>query len=176
MGRRCTALRLVHQARTSHRDLCHLQMEGSAHRPWGKQIHGVNSWDTYAPVVSWTSIRLHLILALVNGHHMRQINFVLAYPHADIECDMNMEIPQGFHHQGQKRTRVLQLLKNIYGTCQAGRVWNKHIHAGLIERGYRQSAVDHCVYYKAGQYRVPDVCQRWDSIHWLDLMPKKLMT
>ena len=34
----------------------------------GKQVHGVNFWETYAPVVNWTSIRLHLILALLNGH------------------------------------------------------------------------------------------------------------
>ena len=61
---------------------------------------------------------------------------------------MYMEIPQGFHHHGQRKTHVLQLLKNIYGTRQAGRIWNKHIHAGLIERGFRQSTVDHCVYYK----------------------------
>ena len=59
-----------------------------------------------------------------------------------------MEIPQGFEHKGHDKTHVLKLLKNIYDTRQAGRVWNKHIHAGLIERGYRQSTVDHCVYYK----------------------------
>ncbi|KAI2513027.1 hypothetical protein MHU86_1318 [Fragilaria crotonensis] len=99
----------------------------------GKQVQGINFWETYSPVVNWTSIRLHLILALLSGHRTRQINFILAYPQADAECDMYMEIPQGFHHEGQRRTHVLKLLKNIYGTRQAGRVWNKHMHAGLME-------------------------------------------
>ncbi|KAI2497267.1 hypothetical protein MHU86_17231 [Fragilaria crotonensis] len=114
----------------------------------GKQVQGVNYWETYAPVVHWASIRLHLILALINKHHTRQIDFVLAYPQADAECEIYMEIPRGFTHEGQRKTHALRLLKNIYGTRQAGRVWNKHLHAGLMERGYRQSSVDHCVYYK----------------------------
>jgi hypothetical protein len=45
-------------------------------------------------------------------------------------------------------THILKLLKNIYGTRQTGRVWNKHIHAGLLECGYRQSTVDQCAYYR----------------------------
>ena len=114
----------------------------------GKQVQGVNYWETYAPVVHWASIRLHLILALINKHHTRQIDFVLAYPQADAECEIYIEIPQGFTHEGQRKTHALRLLKNIYGTRQAGRVWNKHLHAGLMERGYHQSTVDHCVYYK----------------------------
>ena len=40
-----------------------------------------------------------------------------------------------------------KLLKNIYGTKQAGRIWNKQIHSGLLERGYVHSSSDPCVYY-----------------------------
>ena len=54
----------------------------------GKQTHCVNYWETYAPGVNRTSIRLHLILGLLNKHHTRQIDFVLAHPQAYVECDM----------------------------------------------------------------------------------------
>jgi len=114
----------------------------------GKQTHGVNFWETYSPVVQWSSIRLFLIISLLKGWHTRQIDFVLAYPQADIETELFMEIPQGFHFGGTRRTHCLRLKKNIYGAKSAGRTWNKHLHRGLIERGYRQSLVDHCVYYK----------------------------
>ena len=113
----------------------------------GKQKHGINFWETYSPVVNWTSIRLHLILSVLNNFHTRQIDFVLAYPQADVECEMYMEIPRGFEHEGSRKGHALKLIKNIYGTRQAGRVWNQHIHQGLLERGYVQSTVDHCVYY-----------------------------
>jgi Reverse transcriptase (RNA-dependent DNA polymerase) len=32
----------------------------------GKQEHGVNYWETYAPVIAWDTIRLFLVLALLN--------------------------------------------------------------------------------------------------------------
>ena len=54
------------------------------------QIKGVNYWDTYAPVVSWESVRTLLTLALTKGWITRQIDFVLAYPQADVECDLYM--------------------------------------------------------------------------------------
>jgi hypothetical protein len=119
----------------------------------GKQVHGVNYWETYAPVIAWTTIRLYLIMALLNKKKTRQIDFVLAYPQADIECDLYMEIPRGFEFQGSRKTHCLLLKKNLYGQKQAGRVWNEYLHDGLLARGFEQSAVDMCLYYHA-QYKV----------------------
>jgi hypothetical protein len=50
--------------------------------------------------------------------------------------------------EGSRKTHALRLKKNLYGTHQAGRVWNQHLHKGLIQRGYVQSLIDLCVYYK----------------------------
>jgi hypothetical protein len=119
----------------------------------GKQVHGVNYWETYAPVIAWTTIRLYLIMALLNKKTTRQINFVLAYPQADIECDLYMEIPRGFEFQGSRKTHCLRLNKNLYGQKQAGRVWNEYLHEGLVARGFQQSAVDMCLYYHQ-EYKV----------------------
>ena len=33
----------------------------------GQQVHGVHYWDTYAPVVTWQTVRLFLILSLILG-------------------------------------------------------------------------------------------------------------
>jgi hypothetical protein len=66
----------------------------------GKQEYGVNFWETYAPVIAWATIRLYLILAILNRKVTRQIDFVLAFPQADIECDLYMEIPRGFQFEG----------------------------------------------------------------------------
>jgi hypothetical protein len=119
----------------------------------GKQVHGINYWETYAPVIAWTTIRLYLIMALLNKKKTRQIDFVLAYPQADIECDLYMEIPRGFEFHGSRKTHCLLLNKNLYGQKQAGRVWNEYLHDGLIARGFQQSAVDMCLYYHQ-EYKV----------------------
>jgi Reverse transcriptase (RNA-dependent DNA polymerase) len=61
---------------------------------------------------------------------------------------MYMEVPQGFNVDGTRADYCLRLKKNLYGQKQAGRVWNQFLHDGLIARGFQQSAVDMCVYYR----------------------------
>jgi hypothetical protein len=116
----------------------------------GKQEKGINYWETYSPMVTWNSIRTFLILAILNNWHTRQIDFVLAYPQADVECDMYMEIPRGFDLPTGENPKdyALKLKRNLYGARQASRVWAKYLTKGLIARGFVQSKVDECVYYR----------------------------
>jgi hypothetical protein len=62
----------------------------------GQQEAGVNYWDTYAPVVCWMSIRMMLVLTLAKKIHSRSIDFTLAYPQADLDVDIYLELPLGF--------------------------------------------------------------------------------
>ena len=48
-------------------------------------IKGKHYELTYAPVVRWVSVRLMLVLSIVNKWHTTQIDYVLAYPQAPIE-------------------------------------------------------------------------------------------
>ena len=115
----------------------------------GQQEHGINYFETYSPVVNWFSVRLLYIMALLNQWHTRQIDFILAYPQADIEVEMFMQLPKGLKVEGAHRdTHALRLKKNLYGQKQAGRVWNRHLTKGLEKIGFHQSRVDECVYYR----------------------------
>jgi hypothetical protein len=115
----------------------------------GKQVYGENYFETFAPVVTWFSIRLLLVLSILNKWHTRQVDFVLAYTQADIEFDMYMELPAGIETKyGNGKTHVLKLLKNLYGQKQAGRVWNQHLTKGLKQLGFKQSNVDECVFFR----------------------------
>ncbi|KAL7480224.1 hypothetical protein ACHAW6_005923 [Cyclotella cf. meneghiniana] len=52
----------------------------------------------------------------------------MAYTQAPIEMDLFMEIPYGIETtKGNTHDYVLQLLANIYGQKQAGRVWNQFL-------------------------------------------------
>eukprot|EP00978_Attheya_sp_CCMP212_P002523 scaffold5126_cov29-Attheya_sp.AAC.2 len=81
----------------------------------GKQTKGVDYWETYSPMVTWNAIRMFMTLALVNQWHTRQLDFVLAYPQADVECDMCMEIPRGFKLPKGKDPKeyALKLRRNL---------------------------------------------------------------
>ena len=104
---------------------------------------------TYAPVATWTSIRLLLIMDLIHGWHTVQLDYVLAFPQAPVERELYMHVPKGFEIEGAlKGEYVFRLNRNLYGQKQAGRVWNKYLVKGLTELGFKQSKVDECVFYK----------------------------
>ena len=88
-----------------------------------------------------------LILALIDGWDTRQINFVLAYTQAAVECKSCMSIPKGFEVEGDEEF-VLKLEKNLFGQRQAGRVWNKHLIKKLKQVGFMASQIDECLFYK----------------------------
>ena len=61
-----------------------------------EQVQGVHYEETYAPVVGWATIRFFMTLAIINNWHTRQLDFVLAFPQADIERELYMRLPAGF--------------------------------------------------------------------------------
>jgi Reverse transcriptase (RNA-dependent DNA polymerase) len=97
----------------------------------GKQVKGLDYWETYAPVALWPSIRLIMYAAVLNNWTTRQVDFVQAFPQAPVETDIYMKIPQGFHVSGGTKDHCLKLLNNLYGQKQAGRVWNNFLTNGL---------------------------------------------
>ncbi len=112
----------------------------------GMQTWGVNYWETYAPVVNWLSVRTMLALSVIHDLETRSIDFVLAFPQADIDVDIFMDLPYGFDLEG-KRGYVLKLNKNLYGLKDAARTFWSFLKEGLEARGYaKQSSVDSCVF------------------------------
>ncbi len=114
-----------------------------------KMVKGKHYGETYAPVVMWTIIRLLLTLAILFHWHSRQIDFVLAYPQADILRPTFMELPRGVKLPGYQRNKhCIQVLKNIYGGKDSGRTWFLHLKKGLEELGFVQSRYDECVFFR----------------------------
>ena len=79
----------------------------------GMQEKGINYWETYAPVVQWMSVRIMLTLAAIKNLHTKSIDFVLAYPQADLDVEIYMELPQGFNVGTESGRYVLKLQKNF---------------------------------------------------------------
>ena len=79
-----------------------------------KQEHGVNFWETYSPVVNWFTIRIFLVLTIIHGWKARQMDFVLAFPQADVETPLYMEVPWGFETKdGKAKEYCIELIKNV---------------------------------------------------------------
>jgi hypothetical protein len=127
----------------SHKHKARLNLHG------GKQVYGMNYYETYAPVVTWFAIRLMIIFGIIFCWAFCQVNFVMAYPQAPIEMVIYMELPEGIQtaHENSK-DHVLKLEKNIYGQKQASCVWNSFLVDKLLSIGFTTSLIDNCVFFR----------------------------
>ncbi len=118
----------------------------------GMQTWGTNYLETYAPVANWASVRLLLAVAKIHGLPSKSIDFVLAFPQADLEVPVYMELPLGFDapENGSRKLYVLCLIKSLYGLKQAGYNWFAKLHNSLINCGFTQSNIDACVFFGKG--------------------------
>ena len=120
----------------------------------GQQTWGQDYWDTYAPVVTWASVRLLLIIAKIHKLDSKSIDFVLAFPQADLPIPVYMELPAGVTPvddiDSNKRQYVLRLNKSLYGLKSSGHNWFEKLRSGLLSRGFIQSQIDKCVFYRDG--------------------------
>ena len=120
----------------------------------GQQTFGQDYWDTYAPVVTWASVRLLLIVAKIHKLDSKSIDFVLAFPQAKLDVPVYMELPPGVSPindiDSNRRSYVLRLNTSLYGLKQAGHNWFEKLRAALIskDRGFKQSQNDQCVFYR----------------------------
>ena len=82
-----------------------------------------NFFKTFSPVVTWFTIRMVLVLLIINIWSTLLVEFVLAFPQANIKVYMCMEIPQGIKTKGiSMMTHILKILNNLYRQRQVSRV------------------------------------------------------
>lgn len=122
-----------------------------------RSMENIDYWDTYSPVVSWSTVRLMIVFALLHNWHMESIDFVLAYPQAPVKTDIYMQPPRvppdfvipDLPKPQSRLTQVYKLLQNLYGLKDAGRTWWLHyLDKGLRARGWIPSQIDSCLYTK----------------------------
>ena len=87
-------------------------------------------------------------IAEVNAWHSVHVDFVQAFPQAPVERTLYMDIPKGYEMQGSTKEYCLQILKNIYGQVQAGKVWKDYLTNKLSKIGFKVSDYYKCVLTK----------------------------
>jgi hypothetical protein len=91
-------------------------------------------------------------VAKIHDLKSKSNNFVLAFPQADLDAPVYMELPAGVNpinvSDGDRRRYVLKLNKSLYGLKQAVYNWFEKLHEdeGLITRDFIQSQVNKCVF------------------------------
>ena len=81
---------------------------------------GVN---TYAPVVSWTTVRMFLVISMILKWKTISIDFSNAFVQADHPDPIWIHLPRGFHSAKGPGT-CLKMLKSLYRDVRVPRRWN----------------------------------------------------
>jgi Reverse transcriptase (RNA-dependent DNA polymerase) len=79
------------------------------------QIEGVDFFETYAPVVQWSTIRMLLASILTKAWTTRQVDYTNAFAQAEIKEEIYVEYPKLFDSVVGE-DRVLKLNKSLYGS------------------------------------------------------------
>jgi hypothetical protein len=104
-------------------------------------------FETFAPVVSWSTIRTVLILSLVLEWELVCVDFSNAFVQAKLKEPVYIHLPRGFRSNKNGPT-CLKLLKSLYGLSVAPRLWFEKLCGALLEDGFTQSEHDKCLFLK----------------------------
>ena len=105
------------------------------------------SFETFAPVVAFSTVRLFLILSLKFKWYTCSIDFANAFVQAELKNPVWIHLPRGFRSSRSEKT-CLKLLKSLYGLAEAPRLWNLHLFQAVKALGFVQSTIDPCLMMK----------------------------
>ena len=103
--------------------------------------------ESYAPVSSWSSIRLFLILAMMWRWVTISVDWNNAFIQAVLKEPMYMATPRGFHNK-YGTNGCLCVTKSLYGSRYAPRNWYLHLRQGLLSLGLKECPYDKCLFYR----------------------------
>jgi len=94
------------------------------------QVQGIDFDKVFAPVTRLGSLRMLAALSAIYGRDLHQVDVTQAYIIADFDKEMYIKDPN------KESGQVRRLLKALYGTKQAGRLWHQHLSRILQEYGF----------------------------------------
>ena len=122
------------------------------------QIPGVDYTDNFAPVAHDVSFRIALARMMVEKLGSLVMDVETAFLYGEIEEEIFMKSPVGMEEiePGSSSEGCYQLVKGIYGLCEAARqFWKKFVDTATKEHfGFKVRPADPCMLFKENELGV----------------------
>ena len=99
-------------------------------------------FEIYAPVVSWITVRLLLVLSILMELCNQQVDYTNAFCQAPLYQTVYVGLPRGFEQQGM----VLELQQSVYGLRQRLLNVYRRLRQDLESIGFAKSDYDECLF------------------------------
>ena len=110
------------------------------------QVAGSDYFETYAPVVQMSTVRLMLTLAVRNDFVTKQVYYSNAFVQAELDTDVFVSLLPGVT-MSDGSSSAMHLRKSLYGLKQAPLKWYEKLRDSLLQRGFKQSKQDQCLFF-----------------------------
>jgi hypothetical protein len=110
------------------------------------QTFGLDYYESFAPVVKLTTLRVLVALASKNNLIIQQMDVDTAFLNGNLENGVYIEPPASVECNNNE---ILKLNKSFYGLKQAPYDWNKKLVFLLNELEFQQAKSDVCVFYNS---------------------------
>src|SRR5258708_34050091 len=101
--------------------------------------------ETFSPVARFESLRLLLVLAVLENWEIHQMDVKSAFLNGVLNEEIYMEQPQGFI-AAEQENKVCQLKRALYGLKKASCTWNQQFHGVLTTLGFERTYSDAAIY------------------------------
>jgi hypothetical protein len=140
---------LLKRKRDQHHEIskykARLVMDGSR-----AQI-GIDVFDTYAPVIDYSTVRLLISLAFGNNWEMFHWDISVAFTNAKAEEETYVRFPKSFPSDlfpGFKGGTIARLKRNLYGSKSAPKLWYNCLYQCVIDLGFKSVAGHPCLFIR----------------------------
>jgi transposase InsO family protein len=112
------------------------------------QVAGIDYNEIFAPVVSQNSLRISNAVALLKGYKQSKFDVATAFLNGTMDHVCYIDQPEGTTFK-LKKNEGLRLVKALYGTKQAARLWNIMLHDLLLKIEFEQNTSEACLFFSS---------------------------
>ncbi|GJZ13175.1 zinc finger, CCHC-type containing protein [Tanacetum coccineum] len=109
-----------------------------------KQKSGIYCFDTYAPIVRISTVRLLIAMTSIHSLIIHQMDVKTTFLNGELEEEVYMNQPQGFIMPGNEN-KVCKMINSLYGLKQAPKQWHQKFDEVVLSNGYLLNQADKCV-------------------------------